>query len=233
MGGNPGVRSVSLASNVPMITAIGNAISYEQIFRQQLIYYLQPGDAVLLVSSSGNSPNVIEACKYANEQGIPTIAFVGFQGGEVFVPILRVGIGAGGQEDAPGLDGSANVRESASLPSGRVDPNDRARARVWVEGPLGDPRPTAARGMPVAGGGRSVGRGARRERARTVRGVGQLARGGQTVAGALHAWQDKLLDLAGDGARYLAGDDFLERHGRFPAVFSGAFSGRFCRDHSS
>lgn len=81
--GHPVVRSVSLASNVPMITALANDISYDQIFRQQLIYYLQPGDAVLLVSSSGNSPNVVEACKYANEQGVPTIAFVGFQGGKL------------------------------------------------------------------------------------------------------------------------------------------------------
>jgi D-sedoheptulose 7-phosphate isomerase len=75
------IRSVSLSSNGPMITAIGNDISYDQIFRQQLVYYLKPGDAVLLVSSSGNSPNVVEACKYAQERGAPTIAFVGFKGG--------------------------------------------------------------------------------------------------------------------------------------------------------
>jgi D-sedoheptulose 7-phosphate isomerase len=79
--GCPPVRSVSLASNGPMITAIGNDISYAQIFAQQLVYYLQPEDAVLLVSSSGNSPNVVEACKYAKERGVPTIAFVGFKGG--------------------------------------------------------------------------------------------------------------------------------------------------------
>jgi len=66
-----------------MITAIGNDISYDEIFRQQLVYYLQPGDALLLVSSSGNSPNVVNACKYAKERGAPTIAFVGFKGGEL------------------------------------------------------------------------------------------------------------------------------------------------------
>ena len=71
------------ASNGPLITAIGNDISYEEIFRQQLVYYLQPGDAVLLVSSSGNSPNVVRACQYAKERGAPTIAFVGFKGGEL------------------------------------------------------------------------------------------------------------------------------------------------------
>jgi len=81
--GQPPIRSVSLSSNVPMMTAIGNDISYDQIFRQQLIYYLQPTDAVLLVSSSGNSPNVVEACHYAKERGVPTIAFVGFKGGKL------------------------------------------------------------------------------------------------------------------------------------------------------
>jgi len=81
--GHPPIRSVSLASNGPMITALGNDIGYEEIFRHQLMYYLQPGDAVLLVSSSGNSPNVVNACRYAKERGVPTIAFVGFKGGEL------------------------------------------------------------------------------------------------------------------------------------------------------
>lgn len=80
---HPPIRTVSLASNGPMITAIGNDIAYDQIFSQQLVYYLKPGDALLLVSSSGNSPNVVEACKYAKGRGIPTIAFVGFKGGEL------------------------------------------------------------------------------------------------------------------------------------------------------
>jgi D-sedoheptulose 7-phosphate isomerase len=52
------------------------------------------------VSSSGNSPNVVEACKYANEVGVPTIAFVGFKGGKlkdmakhvVWIPIENYGI---------------------------------------------------------------------------------------------------------------------------------------------
>lgn len=81
--GHPPVRSVSLASNGPMLTAIGNDIAYEEVFRQQLKYYLQDGDAVLVVSSSGNSPNVVNACQYAKDRGAPTIAFVGFKGGKL------------------------------------------------------------------------------------------------------------------------------------------------------
>ncbi len=83
VGSHPPIRSVSLASNGPMLTAIGNDIGYDQVFRKQLEYYLKDGDAVLLVSSSGNSPNVVEACRYAQQRRVPTIAFVGFKGGEL------------------------------------------------------------------------------------------------------------------------------------------------------
>ncbi len=98
-GANP-LRSVSLSANGPMVTALANDLSYEDVFREQLVYYLGPKDAVLLVSSSGNSPNVVAACRYAKEQGVPTIAFVGFEGGElgrladhtVWIPAKNYGI---------------------------------------------------------------------------------------------------------------------------------------------
>lgn len=98
--GRAPLRSISLASNGPMLTALANDISYESVFSEQLKYYLRPDDAVLLVSSSGNSPNVVRACTYANEQGVPTIAFVGFKGGKlaelakhvVWVPVENYGI---------------------------------------------------------------------------------------------------------------------------------------------
>ena len=66
-----------------MLTALGNDISYDDVFSEQLKYYLKPEDAVLLVSSSGNSPNVVKACEHANAKGVPTIAFVGFKGGKL------------------------------------------------------------------------------------------------------------------------------------------------------
>ena len=98
--GLPPVRSMSLASNGPMVTALANDMSYEEVFRRQLVYYLKPEDAVLLISSSGNSPNVVAACRYAKERGVPTIAFVGFEGGElkrladhvVWVPVKNYGM---------------------------------------------------------------------------------------------------------------------------------------------
>jgi D-sedoheptulose 7-phosphate isomerase len=98
--GQPPIRSISLAANGPMLTALANDMSYEKVFSQQLKFYLKAEDAVLLVSSSGNSPNVLDACRYANERGVPTMALVGFQGGElarlarhvVWIPVDNYGI---------------------------------------------------------------------------------------------------------------------------------------------
>ncbi len=80
---NHGLRCLSLASNVPMLSALGNDLGYEHVFSQQLAYYAEPSDAVLLVSSGGDSPSIIEACNYANRHGISSLAFVGFSGGRL------------------------------------------------------------------------------------------------------------------------------------------------------
>lgn len=98
--GHAPLRAVSLASNGALITAIANDLAYDQVYRKQLEIQLREGDAVLLISASGNSPNVLEACRYARKRGAPTVAFVGFQGGElarladhvVHVPVENYGI---------------------------------------------------------------------------------------------------------------------------------------------
>jgi len=98
--GKPPVKSISLASNGPMLTALANDFAYEDVFSKQLEFYLEPKDAVLLVSSSGNSPNVVKACEYANSRGVPTIAFTGFSGGKlrqiaqvsVWIPVDNYGM---------------------------------------------------------------------------------------------------------------------------------------------
>ncbi len=100
VNGKPPVKSISLASNGPMLTALANDFAYEDVFSKQLEYYLEPDDAVLLVSSSGNSPNVVKACKYANSRNVPTIAFTGFSGGRlkeiaqvsVWIPVDNYGM---------------------------------------------------------------------------------------------------------------------------------------------
>ncbi len=98
--GCPPIRTISLSSNSATLTALANDFSYDDIFQKQLTYYLNPNDAVLLISASGNSSNVVKACEYCNSVGIPTIAFVGFDGGElkriakhcVWIPIDNYGM---------------------------------------------------------------------------------------------------------------------------------------------
>ncbi len=75
-------RVFSLSTNVELISAIANDLSYEMVFRYQLESFARPGDVLLAVSSSGRSPNIVRAIEWANAHGMQTIAFTGFSGGE-------------------------------------------------------------------------------------------------------------------------------------------------------
>jgi len=98
--GQKPVRAVSLSADGPLLTALGNDISYDDVYAEPLKYYLTERDALLVVSSSGNSENVVRAVASANEMGVPTIAFTGFSGGRlkemarhvVHVPVENYGI---------------------------------------------------------------------------------------------------------------------------------------------
>jgi len=79
---NP-MRVVSLTDNVAVLTAIGNDYGYEQVFRMQLENLLLPGDLVVAISVSGNSPNVIHAMEYASSKGAITVGLTGFDGGRL------------------------------------------------------------------------------------------------------------------------------------------------------
>jgi len=70
-------RCMSLNDNTAWITAIGNDYSYEDIFLRQLQNYAKPGDVVITMSVSGNSPNLIKAFKWAKAEGLVTVALVG------------------------------------------------------------------------------------------------------------------------------------------------------------
>jgi len=93
-------KIMSLPSNMSLITAIGNDISYEDIFSYQLDMFARRGDLLVTISSSGNSPNIIKALNRAKEEGITTIAFVGFDGGKakdiadivLHIPVNNYGI---------------------------------------------------------------------------------------------------------------------------------------------
>jgi D-sedoheptulose 7-phosphate isomerase len=77
----PKVRA--LTDNVAMLTAVGNDTSFDDIFVEQLKGHFEKGDAIICISASGNSDNVVRAAKYANENGGTSLAFVGFSGGKL------------------------------------------------------------------------------------------------------------------------------------------------------
>lgn len=78
-------KAVSLCSNIELITAIANDIGYEYIFSKQLEYFSpNPGDIAIAVSSSGNSPNVINGVNKAKEFSMHIISLTGFDGGVIY-----------------------------------------------------------------------------------------------------------------------------------------------------
>ncbi len=71
----------SFSSNIELITAISNDISYDKIFSYQAESLCNKGDLIIIISSSGNSKNIINLLKYANKKKFTTIGFSGFKGG--------------------------------------------------------------------------------------------------------------------------------------------------------
>lgn len=74
---------ITLSSNVAYITAIGNDITFDAIFEEQLKNLMNDGDTVILISASGNSPDIIRAAEYAKSRGGKIIGFTGFSGGKL------------------------------------------------------------------------------------------------------------------------------------------------------
>lgn len=76
-------RIMALNDQMPTITAYANDVHYDCIFTEQLKNFAEPGDVVIAVSGSGNSPNVLSAIEYANSLGCKTIAMTGRDGGKL------------------------------------------------------------------------------------------------------------------------------------------------------
>ncbi len=73
----------SLTDNVAWILAIANDISYEHVFVEQLKNLASPGDLLIAISGSGNSPNVLRAVEWANDRELTTYGITGFSGGKL------------------------------------------------------------------------------------------------------------------------------------------------------
>ena len=81
--GKPRFRVMSLNDNMPLITALSNDFGYDRVFVEQLMNLVNPGDLVISITGSGNSPNVLIAVEYAKKQGAKTIGLIGFGGGKL------------------------------------------------------------------------------------------------------------------------------------------------------
>lgn len=97
--GLPRFRCVALTDNVPLLTAVGNDLSYAEVFVEPLRSLLSAGDVVIAISASGNSPNIVKAMEFARASGAEVIGFCGSPGGQlaafadlkVIIPSPRIG----------------------------------------------------------------------------------------------------------------------------------------------
>ncbi len=79
-----GLNIICLNTDMSQITAIANDYDYKDIFKKQLENFnINSKDILILISVSGNSPNIIEAAKYAKNKGLKIIGISGFTGGKL------------------------------------------------------------------------------------------------------------------------------------------------------
>jgi len=76
-------RVLPLTDSLGTITAYANDVSYDVVFEEQLMNFARPGDLLIAISGSGNSPNVLRAVEYANRAGCRTIGLSGRDGGRL------------------------------------------------------------------------------------------------------------------------------------------------------
>jgi D-sedoheptulose 7-phosphate isomerase len=77
------LRVLSLTDNTPYILAWGNDEGFDRVFVEQLKNLAQPGDLLVAISGSGNSPNVLRAVEWANRNALKTFGCTGFEGGKL------------------------------------------------------------------------------------------------------------------------------------------------------
>lgn len=79
----PGLAAISLPDATAAMTAIGNDYSYDEVFARQVLAAGRPGDVVIGLTTSGNSPNVVRALEVAGQAGMTTVTLTGAHGGKV------------------------------------------------------------------------------------------------------------------------------------------------------
>lgn len=79
---NDKLQVISLNSNISQITAIANDIDYKSIFSEQLLNFAKPNDLLIVITASGNSPNILDVVEVANSLKMKTFGLLGFGGGK-------------------------------------------------------------------------------------------------------------------------------------------------------
>lgn len=79
----PALRSMTLAADSSAMTACGNDFGFEHVFARQLAALGRQGDALVAISTSGNSPNVLAAARLGKTMGLRVVALTGKGGGEL------------------------------------------------------------------------------------------------------------------------------------------------------
>lgn len=77
-----GIRVEALSANPSVVTCLANDLGYEEVFAHQLEVKGVAGDVLIVLSGSGNSPNVVKALEKANAKGMKTFAVLGYSGGK-------------------------------------------------------------------------------------------------------------------------------------------------------
>lgn len=75
------LRALSLNDNMATFSAWANDEGYRHVFAEQLRSHAEPGDLLVVISASGNSPNIVSALETASEMGVASVALLGFDGG--------------------------------------------------------------------------------------------------------------------------------------------------------
>jgi D-sedoheptulose 7-phosphate isomerase len=96
----PRFRVLSLNDNMPLLSALANDVGYDHVFSEQLTNLIRPGDVLISITASGNSPNIVRAMEYARSRAATNIGLLGFDGGRaleladefVLVPVDDYGI---------------------------------------------------------------------------------------------------------------------------------------------
>lgn len=79
----PRLRAISVADNLALLTAYANDVDYAHVFSEPLRTYGKPGDVAVLITASGNSPNILDAARAARDIGMISVGMIGFGGGKL------------------------------------------------------------------------------------------------------------------------------------------------------